>query len=160
MTSLLSPNELLQIKKIRTAIKLNRNKNLIIVGVNSSELGDAFQDFFKSEIELEICREFQTASLLSDILEKDLKNYFLIDLYSRDFSGKEKEEIAQDLLFNRDYIPEKNLKLILVVEESFLNYLKNKIADFISFSKATYSFNYQKIEIGEIDTSELDEKIV
>ena len=145
----LSPEDIDRIDEIELILELNEDNSLLfLIGVDDVELGDSFKNYFSDKLKnLVFYNKFEPKRIFTDLLGKKVEPYYSIDLYSKNYKEENQKEIALDFLFNRDYIPEKGLKLILIVQNKFLDFLMRKASDFISFNNFLHHFKNYKLNL-------------
>ena len=137
---------------------LRKNDSLLIIlSTNSKKLSN--------EIIKNLLQEENTKSFIynTDDIIKELiyKNQFdscnIINLYD----GQNIDNIIKNLQFKRDFIVEKLLKIIIVIDEKNLEKLKENAFDFFSTNSFSYSFHDHsfKTSLDEVNRKTLDERI-
>ena len=158
MKDFLTNEENISYKRVIKILNLRKNDSLLIIlSTNSKKLSN--------EIIKNLLQEENTKSFIynTDDIIKELiyKNQFdscnIINLYD----GQNIDNIIKNLQFKRDFIVEKLLKIIIVIDEKNLEKLKENAFDFFSTNSFSYSFHDHsfKTSLDEVNRKTLDERI-
>ncbi|MGE5343908.1 MAG: tetratricopeptide repeat protein [Candidatus Omnitrophota bacterium] len=158
---LLSRRDLLKIAELEdNIINIGDSPLLCLIGVDSHNLVSATTTFIekKSPIPVEkyeIKTENNAAKILknSERLKRD--TFHIISFF--DYPPAFASQIASNLIFYRDYIPEFKLKIIIILTHDFLETLIQKAYDFYSIAAFTAFLTDQAQEI-EKDLGEYEGK--
>ena len=137
MKSLL-PVDKVALKRLELSIKrVSNSAGIILVGVDTKKLSDEFSEY------LTLNDKLITFDFAKEILSKlayeesfDKENVFLANIYE----NEHKKEIINHLQFQRDFIPEKNIKIVIILSNESLEYLKTEAGDLYSTAKFSHSF--------------------
>ena len=135
MDELLAQDKL-QLKRLDSSIKRLSESGIILIGVDTQKLSDSFTDYLLSEHKL--LKLNPTNELLKTIaFDKtiDKTKILLTDI----FNHQEQEEIVEHLQFQRDYIYENNIKIVLILSNEMFNLLQAK-GDLFSTAKYAHTF--------------------
>jgi tetratricopeptide (TPR) repeat protein len=133
----LLPSDKLALKRLDKTTKRINHSGILLVGVDTQHLADEFFQYLQKEHSLQ---NFEThEKLLSNLVysESFLNDSFY--LKSIAFQVLEREMI-DNLQFQRDFISEKELKILIILSNENLEYLKENAGDLFSTVKFSYSF--------------------
>jgi len=159
MDEFLTAKDRIALKKLPLTLRLRKkNACLILLGVDTVELGDAFTQYLLKSLEGEdhVFHIPATELILPEIIDPEnrlpLAGYIIIKLYDRSLSEVEKEKISAGLLLYRDYIPEYHLKLLFILSHDLMSHLQAQAYDFFSFnhySRFFYDHQYRYKRAGK-----------
>jgi RNA polymerase sigma factor (sigma-70 family) len=141
--SLLSAKEKLQLSHIED--KLTHTWNLpalLLMGVDSRRLVDAFAEFIDSMSPLPIERyDIENSADASPLKNADQLEPAVFHLFNFfNCRGISWDEVAANLIFYRDYIPQYRLKIVILASHDLLNTIIERAYDFYSISGFTGFF--------------------
>jgi RNA polymerase sigma factor (sigma-70 family) len=141
--SLLSAKEKIHLSHIED--KLTHTWNLpalLLIGVDSRRLVDAFAAFIDSMSPLPIERyDIENPADASPLKNADQLEPALFHLFNFfNCRGISWDEVAANLIFYRDYIPQYRLKIVILASHDLLNTIIEKAYDFYSISGFTGFF--------------------
>ncbi|MCP4217218.1 MAG: tetratricopeptide repeat protein, partial [bacterium] len=147
---LLSTKERLQVAHIDDKLAHSWNAPaLLLIGVDTRRLADAFILHIDSisplSVDIYNIENPAGASPLKNA--KQLEPMFLQVFNFFDCRGISLDEVAANLIFYRDYIPQYKLKVIILASHELLNTIIEKAYDFYSIAGFTGFFNDFKEEI-------------
>ncbi|HLP48597.1 MAG TPA: tetratricopeptide repeat protein, partial [Candidatus Kapabacteria bacterium] len=141
---LLPTRELLELSYLKDIIiHWGDDPSLILVGVDSLVLGEAFVDFIKKNSPLPVKlhgaggRE-TVFDILRNADQLDAGTAHLLCFYTG--VSLQPKDAASNLIFYRDYIPQFKLKIVLIASHLLLNTLIERAYDFYSISGFTGFF--------------------
>ena len=148
----LSYDDKLKLNSLNTSYNLKLNSSyLSLIGVNSSNLLNEFKTYFLEFNNTQILK--YTNTILEDI--KDYSKTYIIDIYN--IENENIESVVQYFRFNRDYIPEHNIKIFILASFETLDLFSLKAYDFVTFNSFYGKFNDSEFKFDyEIDESKLD----
>jgi RNA polymerase sigma factor (sigma-70 family) len=115
---------------------------LLLIGVDSNILGQAFVKFTESKSPIPVAlHEIRTSADAAPLknaegLDPDVFHLF----YFFDYYGSSPQEVASNLIFYRDYIPQYRLKIIIIASHKLLKVIIEEAYDFYSISGFTGFF--------------------
>jgi len=143
LNDLLNPKEYASIGNLSLTLKLRKNLGcLILIGVNSEELGDAFCSLLEEELGTD---NFCYFSPPSDLILYDmvvihiretlpLEKFFIIRLDNTQHDRASRKMISAGLLFYRDFIGDYSLKLIFIFDHELFRRVMSDAYDFFAFN--------------------------
>ena len=163
INKLLTPSEQLKLKELhQVIITLDDLPSLIILGVNTEKLAEKIKkDIFNKHSNIEYFKVKENTkykNIIDTIWRQKKVKYQFINI----FNHKQKEDIIKLLNYNRDYIFEKNLRLIFVFDNKSIKNIKQNAYDFFSRNNFFYNFTDHSYKFKQSDvknSDELDEKI-
>jgi len=136
MTSLL-PTDKLSFKRLESAIKRISVSGILLVGVDTLNLSNEFENYLKETHSLKLLDiESEILSTIAYDDSIDKKDFFLVNIFNKE----NQKEMIKHLQFQRDFIPEKNIKIVVILSNEMLEYLKTNAGDLFSTVKFSYSF--------------------
>ncbi|MEA3451044.1 MAG: hypothetical protein U9Q83_03985, partial [Bacteroidota bacterium] len=115
MKSLL-PVDRIALKRLNACIRrVSISTGILLIGVDTQNLADEFSDYLIKSHKLQTFdfnEEILNTLAYSDNYDK--QNFFLANIYD----NKGARNIINHLQFQRDFIPEKNIKLVLILSNS------------------------------------------
>lgn len=137
MKSLL-PTGKLALKRVESSIKRIYSSNgIILLGVDSKNLADEFVEYFTQKYNLKTFNyEEELLSKLAYDENYDKNDFFLANI----FENKNQKNIIDHLQFQRDFIPQSNIKIVVILSNESLEYLKIEAGDLFSTVKFSHSF--------------------
>ena len=136
MTSLL-PTDKLSLKRLESAIKRISVSGILLVGVDTLNLSNEFENYLKDTHSLKLLDiEIEILSTIAYDDTIDKKEFFLVNIFNK----QNQQDMINHLQFQRDFIPEKNIKIVVILSNEMLEYLKTNAGDLFSTVKFSYSF--------------------
>jgi hypothetical protein len=156
LNEFLTAKDRIALKKLPLTLRLRKkNACLVLLGVDTIELGDAFSQYLSSCLEGDdhIFYTPATELILPEVMDPNGRipraAYIIVNLYDRPLSQDEKENISAGLLLYRDYIPEYRLKLIFLLSHDLMRYLQTQAYDFFPLAIIHGFFLIISIDIKE-----------
>ena len=137
MTSLL-PADRIALKRLNASIKrVSTSTGILLIGVDTPKLADEFSQYLieKSNL-LTFDFDMEILSTLAYTDHHNKNDFFIANIYD----NKNNKIIINHLQFQRDFIPAKHIKLILILSNDSLEYLKTEAGDLYSTVKFSHSF--------------------
>ena len=138
MQSLL-PQDRIALKRLESDIKRVSGANgILLVGVDTQTLADEFQEYLIANYSLKLVSfEDEILRELADNDSYDKNDFFLANIYNHNNS----KAVVAGLQFQRDFIYLKNIKIVVILSNELLEYLKVEAGDLFSTVKFSYSFS-------------------
>ncbi|MEA3353861.1 MAG: tetratricopeptide repeat protein [Campylobacterota bacterium] len=157
LESYLTLDDKLKLKNLNTSYHIKKSGSyLSLIGVNSISLLNEFKSYLLN-IENTVILNYQNISILDEITNYD-KTY-IIDLYTKN-SNFTIKEIVQYFRFNRDFIPQNNIKLFILASFETLDLFSQIAYDFVTFNSFYGKFNDNSVSLNyNIDDSKLNRLI-
>jgi len=136
MKSLL-PADKLSLTRLEKAIERISISGILLVGVDTLNLSNEFEKYLVDTHSLKVL-DIQS-EILSNIAYDnniDKKEFFLVNIFDKE----NQQEMINHLQFQRDFIPEKGIKIVMILSNEMLEYLKINAGDLFSTVKFSYSF--------------------
>ena len=136
--SLLSKQEAAKLSELIDIIThVGNNPALLLIGTDSSTLGEAFVDFVKhhSPIEVKpwtIDNQEVAFTILKNAEQLSPHCFHVLCFFKND--SLPPDEVAANLVFYRDYIPQYRLKIVIIAPHLLLKTIIAKAYDFYSIS--------------------------
>lgn len=135
---LLPVREQLELSYLKDIIKhWGNNPSLILIGIDSLALGEAFVGFIRKNSPLPVKRhnpkeKANIFNILQNANQLDAGTVHLLFFYND--MADDPQVVASNLIFYRDYIPQFKLKIVLIASHILLKTIIEKAYDFYSIS--------------------------
>jgi len=132
---------------------------LSLVGVDTPELLDVFKNYLLTFQNTKIfhCKSEQ---IIDEIIDSNEEKTLIIDIFNLKNSFKI-ENIIQNFRFNRDFIPDKNIRIFIIASNDTLDKFSEKAYDFVTFTNFYGQFKNNKFDFEyKVNREKLDNLIV
>ncbi|CAA6825544.1 MAG: Unknown protein [uncultured Sulfurovum sp.] len=141
---LLLPTDKIELKRLEKAIGRNSKSAILLVGVDSKELSEEFSSYLIKEHQLKLFSvEDKILSEIVDSKEEHQNNFYIVNI----FNNSNAQHRIDHLQFQRDYINLKEVRLVVILSNEMLEYLKINAGDLFSTTKFSYSFTSHQYEV-------------
>lgn len=148
-----------KLNTLNTTIKVRPSgAYLALIGVDTKELAEAFKNYLLNK---KTNREFlyKSEQIVDEIILSEDDSTLVIDIFNlpENFDIK---NIVQNFRFNRDFIPDKKLRIIILASNDTLDYFSEKAYDFVTFNNFYGKFKDSKFRFEyKVNREKLDRLI-
>ena len=148
---LLLPTDKIELKRVQKAIERINESGILFVGVDTNELAEEFTSYLINKHQLKLFSVKE--KILSEIVDskKSTDNdFYIVNI----FNNLNQQHIVDHLQFQRDYINLKKIRLVVILSNEILEYLKIHAGDLFSTTKFAYSFTSHQYRVLLEDTDD------
>jgi tetratricopeptide (TPR) repeat protein len=117
---------------------------LSLIGVDTPELLEAFKNYLLTFKNTKLFH-YKSEQIIDEIISLNEKQTLIIDIYNLK-DGFKIENIIQSFRFNRDFIPDKNIRIFIIASNDTLDKFSQKAYDFVTFANFYGKFKNNKFD--------------
>ncbi|WP_121626260.1 tetratricopeptide repeat protein [Poseidonibacter antarcticus] len=149
----------LKLNTLNTTLKVRpKGAYISLIGVDSDELLNAFKEYLTTFENTEIFN-YKSEQIIDEIITLNKEKTYIIDIYNIPDSFDIKN-IVQHFRFNRDFIPDKNIRIFILASNKTLDVFSEKAYDFVTFNNFYGKFKDNKFDFNyKVNSEKLDKLI-
>lgn len=149
----------LKLNTLETTLKVRPiGAYLSLIGVDSKELCESFKSYLLTFNNTKLFN-YKTEQIMDEIISLDEDKTFIVDIYNLPDSFKI-ENLVQHFRFNRDFIPDKNIRIFILASNETLDMFSEKAYDFVTFNNFYGKFKDNRFDFEyKVNREKLDRLI-
>jgi tetratricopeptide (TPR) repeat protein len=133
----------LKLGTLETTLKVRpTGAYLALIGVDSDKLLNSFKNYLTTFENTKIFH-YKTEQIIDEIIASNENKTFIVDIFNLP-DNFDIKNIIQHFRFNRDFIPDKNLRLFILASNNTLDMFSQKAYDFVTFNNFYGKFKDSK----------------
>lgn len=135
----------LKLNTLNTTIKVRPNgAYLALIGVDNEELLFFFKSYLNTFENTQIFN-YKSEQIIDEIIASNENKTYIIDIYNLP-NNFNINNIVQHFRFNRDFIPDKNIRIFIIASNETLDIFSEKAYDFVTFNNFYGKFTNNKFD--------------